>query len=152
MLQFWHFWHQNTRKLCSLDKKCIEFDLCILIRQTILYSVIISLWSILTKIFAKNMYFTCLFLPFLSSPRGHIFGSKLKCCIGKNRACQDLSNDILLNSIDHHGLAPQPVEITPQPKVGKLWRPKTPLKWRFSVMWQDDLKVRKHVLLQHIVI
>ena len=141
MLQFWHFWHQNTRKLCSLDKKCIEFDLCILIRQTILYSVIISLWSILTKIFAKNMYFTCLFLPFLSSPRGHIFDSKLKCCIWKNRTCQDLSNDILFNSISHHGLAHQPVEITPQLKVGKLWRAKTPLKKRLSLIQQEYLKV-----------
>ena len=36
------------------------------------------------------------------------------------RPNQDLYNDILLNSIDHHGLAPQPVKITLQPKVGQL--------------------------------
>ena len=33
---------------------------------------------------------------------------------------QDLSEDILLISIDYHGLPPERVEVTPQPKVGKL--------------------------------
>ena len=58
-------WHPNTQKLCHLDKKCIELDLCILIRRTILYSVIISPGSILTKIYGKNMHFgTCFFATF----------------------------------------------------------------------------------------
>ena len=51
-----------------------------------------------------------------------------------NRLNQDLSNDILLISIEYHGLPPESVEITPQLKVDQLWRPKTPPKTRFSLM------------------
>ena len=57
------------------------------------------------------------------------------------RPNQDLSNDILLNSIGHHGLEPQRVEITPQPKFGQLWRAKTPFKNGFSMMLQGVKKL-----------
>ena len=60
--RFLHIWYHITRKLFTIVKKCIELNLCIFIRCTKLYFVLVSLWSILTKIFAKNMYFTCLFL------------------------------------------------------------------------------------------
>ena len=63
-----HVWYPNTRKLFTIAKKCIELDLCIRIRCTTLYIVLVSLWSILTKIFAKNMYFTWLFLTIFKQP------------------------------------------------------------------------------------
>ena len=37
-----------------------------------------------------------------------------------NRPNQDLSKGILLIPIDYHGLPPERVEVTPQPKVGQL--------------------------------
>ena len=134
LCNFCQLWHPNTRKLCRLDKNCIELDLCILIRRTILFFMIISLCSIITKIYGKNMHFWYVIFHFLEGHIGQSITVVDYSYTWSYRPNQDLSNDILLNSIDHHGLAPQPVEITLQPKVDQLWRPKTPLKNGFSLM------------------
>ena len=113
-------WHQNSQKLCHLDKKCIELDLCILIRRTILFSMIICLCSIITKIYGKNMHFWYVIFHFLEGHIGQSITVVDYSYTWSYRPNQDLSNGILLNSIDHHGLPPQRVEITPQTKICEL--------------------------------
>ena len=127
-----HVWYPNTRKLFTIAKKCIELDLCIRIRCTTLYIVLVSLWSILTKIFAKNMYFTCLLLTIFEQPCMSHFLYKTKSCISKNRPCQGMSCGILLDSIGHHWQRSQRVEITPHSKRLHFWTPFIPLKKGFT--------------------
>ena len=49
-------WHPNSQKLFTIAMKCIELNLCITIRCTKCVLYMISLGSILTKIFDKNLH------------------------------------------------------------------------------------------------
>ena len=90
----------------------------------------------------KTCIFGTRFFHFLESHRGQTMTLMDIFYICTNSPNHDLSKDILLMSIEYHGLPLERVEVTPQLKVGQLWRPKTPLNNGFSLIQQDDIKVR----------
>ena len=89
----------------------------------------------------KTCIFGTCFLHFLEGYKDQTKAMVSYFYIWPYRPNQDLSNDILLISIEYHGLPPECVEITPQLKIDQLWRPKTPPKTRFSLKLQGVKKL-----------